>query len=146
MKSEELPDDLRVAAAAGTVKPNDVTGASPSWTWAAGGAVSTIADLAAWARALGDGSLLDPTWQRRRLDSVQSTNPGAPAAAGYGLGIAKFGPMYGHTGELPGYQAFTGYDPNKKITLSVWANLNAAPDGRPPASSIAQEVIGTLYS
>jgi len=146
MKSEELPDDLRVAAAAGTLKPNDVTGASPSWTWAAGGAVSTIADLATWARALGDGSLLDPPWQRRRLDSVQSTNPGAPAAAGYGLGIAKFGPMYGHTGELPGYQTFTAYDPEKRITLSVWANLNAAPDGRPPASSIAQEVIGTLYS
>jgi D-alanyl-D-alanine carboxypeptidase len=54
--------------------------------------------------------------------------------------------MYGHTGELPGFQTFTAYDPDKKITLTTWANLNAAPDGRAPASTIAQELIGTLYS
>lgn len=146
MQSEALPQELVVAATAGELRPNDVTDASPSWTWAAGGAISTVTDLAVWARALGDGTLLNPTWQRRRLDSVQPINPGSPASPGYGLGIAKFGPMYGHTGELPGFQTFTAYDPDKKITLTTWANLNAAPDGRAPASTIAQELIGTLYS
>ena len=54
--------------------------------------------------------------------------------------------MYGHTGGGPGYQTFTGYDPDKKITLLVWANVLSAPDGREPASIIAEEMVGTLYS
>lgn len=145
MNSEALPADQLAAAKAGTLKPHDVTDLSPSWTWAAGMGISTAADLATWARALSDGRLLDPTWQRRRLDSVQSTDPGSPSAAGYGLGIAKFGPMYGHTGELPGFQSFAGHDPERQRTLVVWANLNAAPDGRPPASTIAQQLLGKLY-
>ncbi|GEL16200.1 serine hydrolase domain-containing protein [Pseudonocardia asaccharolytica] len=145
MSSEALPPDQLAAAQAGTIRPHDVTDASPSWTWAAGGAISTAADLATWGRALSDGTLLNPMWQRKRLESVQPTNPGSPAAPGYGLAIAKFGPVYGHTGELPGFQSFTAYDPDRKVTVVVWANLNAAPDGRPPASTIAQKLIGTLY-
>jgi D-alanyl-D-alanine carboxypeptidase len=147
MQGEGLPPDQRPDALSGRLKPNDVTGENPSWTWAAGGAVSTVGDLATWATALGEGSLLDPTWQRRRLDSVQPIAPNAPPSAPlYGLGIARFGPMYGHTGELPGYQSFTGFDPDKKITLAVWANINAAPDGRAVASTIAQQLIGKIYS
>lgn len=146
MNSEALPLDQQAAARAGTLKPHDVTDWSPSWTWAAGGAISTAADLATWATALGDGTLLNPTWQRRRLDSIRPTNPSSPSGAGYGLGIAMFGPMYGHTGELPGFQSFAAVDPDRKRTLVVWANLNAAPDGRPPASTIAQKLIGKLYA
>ncbi|HJT02854.1 MAG TPA: serine hydrolase domain-containing protein [Pseudonocardiaceae bacterium] len=146
MNSEALPLDQQAAARAGTLKPHDVTDWSPSWTWAAGGAISTAADLATWATALADGTLLNPTWQRRRLDSIRPTNPSSPSAAGYGLGIAMFGPMYGHTGELPGFQSFAAVDPDRKRTLVVWANLNAAPDGRAPASTIAQKLIGKLYA
>jgi D-alanyl-D-alanine carboxypeptidase len=146
LDTETLPPDQLAAAEAGTLKPNDVTDASPSWTWAAGGAISTAADLATWGRALSDGTLLNPTWQRRRLDSVRSTNPGSASAAGYGLAIGKFGPMYGHTGELPGFQSFTGHDPDRTTTLTVWTNLKAAPDGRAPAATIAQQLIGTLYA
>jgi D-alanyl-D-alanine carboxypeptidase len=81
-----LPDELRVAAVTGTLKPNDVTNDNPSWAWAAGALVSTIPDLAIWARALVDGSLLNPTWQRRLLDSVQPVNqPLAPGLTGYGF-------------------------------------------------------------
>jgi D-alanyl-D-alanine carboxypeptidase len=145
--SAVLPPDQQAAARAGTLKPHDVTNVNPSWAWAAGGAISTAADVASWGRALGDGTLLNPTWQRRRLDSVQPTVPGTGSATspGYGLAIAKFGPVYGHTGELPGFQSFTGYDPERKITVAVWANLNAAPDGRAPASTIAQRLIATIY-
>jgi CubicO group peptidase (beta-lactamase class C family) len=145
MKSEALSPDQQAAAKAGTLKPHDVTDSTPSWAWAAGGAISTVADLATWATALSDGTLLNATWQRKRLDSVQSTNPGSPAAAGYGLAIGKFGQLYGHTGELPGFQSFTGHDPDRKITVTVWTNLNAAPDGRAPATTIAQQLIGKIY-
>jgi D-alanyl-D-alanine carboxypeptidase len=146
LDTEALPPDQQAAARAGTLKPNDVTDASPSWTWAAGGAISTSADLATWVRALSDGTLLNPAWQRRRLESVRSTDPANPTAAGYGLGIARFGPMYGHTGELPGFQSFAGHDPDRGITLTVWTNLKAAPDGQPPAATIARQLIGTLYT
>ena len=90
--------------------------------------------------------MLNPTWQRRRLDSIQSVDPAAPAAPGYGLGIAKFGPMYVHTGEMPGFQSFCGYDPERRIALAVWASLNAAPDGLAVASTISQRLIGQIYS
>ncbi|HEY0576788.1 MAG TPA: serine hydrolase domain-containing protein [Pseudonocardia sp.] len=146
MNGEGLPPDQQPAAFAGRTKPNDVTDENPSWTWAAGGGISTIANLATWATAMGDGTLLNPTWQRRRLESIQPIDPANPASLGYGMGIAKFGPMYGHTGELPGFQAFCGYDPDRKTTLAVWANLNAAPDGRAVASTIAQQLIGVLYA
>jgi D-alanyl-D-alanine carboxypeptidase len=76
---------------------------------------------------------------------VQSTDPSNPGAASYGLGIAHFGALYGHTGELPGFQAFAGYDPAKQVTLVIWANLSASPDGRPPASTIAGQLIGKIY-
>jgi D-alanyl-D-alanine carboxypeptidase len=146
MHGQGLPPDQRPAAFAGQIKPNDVTDENPSWAWAAGGGVSTAADLATWATGMGDGTLLNPTWQRKRLESIRPVDPANPAAPGYGLGIAKFGPMYGHTGELPGFQTFCGYDPDRKTTLAVWANLNAAPDGRAVASTIAQQLIGVLYS
>ena len=58
----------------------------------------------------------------------------------------KIGPMYGHIGTIPGYQTFTGYDPDKKNTLLVWANLSATSDVRLPANIIAEEAVHTLYS
>lgn len=146
MDGEGLPPEQREAAYSGQLKPNDVTDENPSWTWAAGGGISTIRDLATWATALTDGSLLDPAWQRRRLDSIQPVDPANPNSPGYGLGLARFGPMYGHTGELPGYQSFCGSDPRRRNTLAVWANLNAAPDGHAVASTIAQQLIGQIYA
>ncbi len=140
-----LPAAEQAAAEAGTLLPNDVTDENPSWGWSAGAALSTIGDLATWVTALVDGHLLNPEWQRRRLASVQSTDPTNPDAAGYGWAIARFGPMYGHTGELPGFQSFAGRDPDQRITLVVWANLNSAPDGRPVATTIARDLLATIY-
>jgi D-alanyl-D-alanine carboxypeptidase len=140
-----VPPDQLAAAQAGTLKPNDVTDQNPSWAWSAGAAISTAEDLAIWVKALGDGALLNPTWQMKRLGSLQPTDPSDPAAASYGLGIARFGALYGHTGELPGFQSFTGYDQATQVTLVIWANLTASPDGRPPASAIAQQIVGKIY-
>jgi len=48
-----------------------------------------------------NGKLLDAGLQQQRLDSVIPTNPENPDRASYGWGIAKFGKLYGHTGEVP---------------------------------------------
>ena len=61
-------------------------------------------------------------------------------------GLARFGPMFGHTGELPGYNAFMGHDPVKDVTLVVWTNLGPAPGGQGPAVEIARALIGRLYA
>src|SRR5690606_14989764 len=110
-----------------------------------GAGISTAADLSAWVQALVDGTLLDPGLQEQRMNSVQSTDPSNPQAPGYGWGIAKMGPMYGHTGELPGYNSFMGSDPENDVTLVVWANLAPGVDGRDPASTIAKNVIDRMY-
>jgi D-alanyl-D-alanine carboxypeptidase len=146
LHSEELPARQRAAAEAGRLKPRDVTIANPSWAGAAGAAISTAEDLARWVKAMGDGSVLNRRWQRRRLDSVRPTGPSNPNAASYGLAIAKFGQLYGHTGELPGFQTFAAYDPARKLTVVVWTNLKASPRGRPCAATIARQVIGRLYA
>ncbi|GAA3690057.1 serine hydrolase domain-containing protein [Arthrobacter ginkgonis] len=144
LSSARLPADLLAKAQAGTLLPNDVTNANPSWTWAAGQGVSTAADLATWAEALAGGRLLDAQTQRMRLDSVRPVDPADPNGAQYGLGLAKFGNLYGHTGELPGFNSFAGHDPDTKVTLVVWTNLAPAADGRDPAATIARNVLGAL--
>jgi D-alanyl-D-alanine carboxypeptidase len=118
------------AAKAGTLLAHDVTGENPSWGWSAGAAIFTIEDLAKWAKALGAGELLDARWQQIRLDSIRPTVEDNPDAAGCGYGIARLGPLLGHTGELPGFNTFMRYDPTTRVTLVVWTNLNAAPDAR----------------
>lgn len=141
-----LPADMQAAAKEGTLAPNDVTNVNPSWAWSAGAGISTAEDLATWAEALADGKVLDADMQSERIASITSTDPSNPEAAGYGWGIAKMGPMYGHTGELPGYNSFMGSDPENDVTLIVWANLAPAADGHDPATTIARGLIETMYA
>jgi D-alanyl-D-alanine carboxypeptidase len=140
-----LPNDMQVAARAGTLAPGDYTEANPSWGWAAGAGISTANDLVAWVEALVSGKLLNPDLQARRLASVLPIEPSNPNSASYGWAIAKFGNLYGHTGELPGYNSFMGHDPVNRVTLVVWANLAPTVDGRDPATAIARALIGLLY-
>ena len=71
-------------------------------------------------------------------------DPGA--TAGYGMALARFGPLYGHTGELPGYNSFMGHDPQRNATVVVWATDAPAVDGRAPATELAKLIIGELYA
>ena len=77
---------------------------------------------------------------------MRPIDPNNPNSAGYGWGIAKFGNLYGHTGELPGYNSFMGHDPVNGVTLVVWTNLAPTVDGSDPATTIARELIGLLYA
>ena len=142
----DLPPDMQAAARAGTIAPGDQTDANPSWGWAAGAGISTANDLVTWVRALVRGGLLNADLQSRRLASVRPIDPGNPMSAGYGWGIAKFGPMFGHTGELPGYNSFMGHDPMRDVTLVIWTNLAPSVDGRDPATAIARELIFMIYA
>jgi D-alanyl-D-alanine carboxypeptidase len=143
--SQVLPEAQQAAARAGTLRPYDQTNVNPSWAWTAGAGISTAGDLARFVSALVGGGLLAAPLQRQRLDSVQPRDPSDPASPGYGYALAQFGPMYGHTGELPGYNSFMGYDPVRQTTVVTWTNLNAAPDGRACAIELARATIEQLY-
>jgi D-alanyl-D-alanine carboxypeptidase len=95
---------------------------------------------------LVSGKLLNADLQARRLASVSPIDPSDPNTASYGWGIAKFGNLYGHAGELPGYNSFMGHDPVNGVTLVVWVNLAPTVDGRLPAQTIAAALIRLLYA
>jgi D-alanyl-D-alanine carboxypeptidase len=140
-----LPDEMQADARAGRLVPTDQTYANPSWGWAAGAGISTASDLIVWVQALVTGELLDADLQAKRLASVLPIDPNNPNSASYGWGIAKFGHLYGHTGELPGYNTFMGHDPIHDVTLVVWTNLAPTIDGRDPATTMAATLINMLY-
>ncbi len=132
-------------ALAGTLLPNNETDANPSWTWTAGGAISTVDDMKTYVEALVGGGLLDAQTQKLRLDSLQSTDPGNPAAAGYGLGIAQVGPLIGHDGQIPGYMTFMGHDPTTGLTVVILTNLATVPTGEGSALTILKSLLPIFY-
>jgi D-alanyl-D-alanine carboxypeptidase len=144
-KTNVLSPEKQAAAREGTLAPLDVTNTNPSWAWSAGAGISTTDDLATYVQALVGGGLLSPTLQQTRLDSIQPIDPADPQGRGYGLALARFGPFHGHTGELPGFNTFAGYDPDRGNTIVVWTSLAPSPDGRDPAAQMARTIIGELY-
>ena len=143
---EALSPDRIAAIDAGSVQPRDTTNDNPSWTSSAGQGISTANDLATWVRALVRGDLLDADTQTVRMDSVQPTDPDNPSSAGYGYGLAQMGPMFGHIGEMPGYNSFMGYDPVNDLTMVVWANMAPGTDGSAPAAALAGSLAKALYA
>jgi D-alanyl-D-alanine carboxypeptidase len=137
-----LPADDQRRAYDGSLLPNDNTDLNPSWAWAAGAVISTAGDLVAYVQRLVEGGLLSDDLQRRRMESVRPT--GQPGTAEYGWALAKFGPMYGHDGSLPGFQSFMGHDPQQGNTLVVLTNLTSAPDGVETANELAKAIIKVL--
>ncbi|WP_232497160.1 serine hydrolase domain-containing protein [Agromyces humatus] len=132
-------------ARAGTLVPNDVTDINPSSGWAAAAGISTTDELARYVKALVGGDLLSEEMQQLRLDSVRPIDPDNPDSPAYGLAIVKYGQLYGHTGEVPGYNSFMGYDPERDITVIAWANMISGPDGRLTGAVLSQAVIDELY-
>ncbi|MFY2786894.1 serine hydrolase domain-containing protein [Rhodococcus sp. MALMAid1271] len=145
LSSVALSNAEATAARAGSELPSDVTNLNPSWIWAAGGSISTAADVASYARSLvGSSDPIGDELQRQRLASVE---PRAvePSEIEYGLGLESFGPMIGHDGAIPGYQSFMGHDPDRNITVVVLCNLRDGVSGGRPANEIAYNIIRSLY-
>jgi D-alanyl-D-alanine carboxypeptidase len=141
-----LPAAEQARARSGTLRPGDYTDLNPSWAWAAGAAISTVDDLATYVEALVGGGLLSDELQQQRLASVVPVQPTDPESAGYGLALARFGPMLGHDGSLPGFQSFMGHDPDAGTTLVIVTTLQAGPAGEQPANQLAKALIPELYA
>jgi D-alanyl-D-alanine carboxypeptidase len=141
--------EVQDAARAGTLLPKDYTGVNHSFAAAAGGVISTADDLATWIKALVAGHVLDPTYQRRWLDSLQPEDPSKPEGQKYGYGIAQLSwgsnTIHFHGGETPGYNSKISYDPANDMTLIVWTNLTVSLDDQQTANTLWVKVLDHIY-
>jgi D-alanyl-D-alanine carboxypeptidase len=137
----DLPDGIRF------VGPEhdghaDVTGINPNWAGAAGGVVSTAHDWDRFLTALLSGRLLPPA-QLRQMKTMVPVDPAHPSAGSYGLGLAQLdtpcGPVYGHTGGIPGYRSdlFTDSTGSRSVEVFVLEQQGLAE----PALGAAQQAL-----
>ncbi len=103
----------------------DVTGLTPAETFSTAGAiVSTVSDMATFAKQLATGDLVRPETQMARTQFTEVTNrPGLE----YGLGIIRIGHWIGHwighAGDVAGYSNMVFYLPERDATVVVAVNL-----------------------
>ncbi|WP_281874670.1 serine hydrolase domain-containing protein [Nocardia sputorum] len=98
----------------------DVTArTTPALAGAAGTMVSTISDLADYARMLGRGDLLKPETFRARTQFAGDLR--------YGLGVMEYGRWIGHSGAVPGYTTHLGYLPERDVGVVVAVNEFSSP-------------------
>jgi D-alanyl-D-alanine carboxypeptidase len=151
LADDPYPADMQAAAQAGTLQPVDYTNQNSSYATAAGGAISTADDLAAWMKALVSGKVFNADYHQQWLTSLQPEDPAAPDGQKYGYGISyqRFSPsaaMFYHGGELPGFNSFMGYDPDNDVALVIWTNLTLSPDGRTTAHAMLPTVLDEIYA
>ena len=142
----------------------DIAGAPPSligkampplaltWAQAAGGIVSSLADMTTWDRALYTGRLLPPR-QQHQLESLVSEATGKPIRrttladpAGYGLGIQQgFNPQTGiiwdYEGQAFGARVLHLYLPRTGLLIAVAANSSATNDDLPDLSGAVYQTL-----
>ncbi|MGI9164498.1 MAG: serine hydrolase domain-containing protein [Mycobacterium sp.] len=120
---------------------------NPSWTFTAGGMISTLDDMRVWTEALGTGGgLISEEMQREREASATSTVPPNTPELAYGLGFFTDRGWWGHNGALPGYTSYAAHHPARKTSVVVFVNSDiGTPDQpTPPADLLAYDLIGTL--
>lgn len=102
-------------------------------TWAAGGIISTPAQLAKWGFELYDANGDAVTSSVRTI--IKNSAPGDDTY-GYGVGYDDFtyddgtiGGLYGHGGSAPGYKNVMRYEKNQRITVVIMTNSNNSVTG-----------------
>jgi D-alanyl-D-alanine carboxypeptidase len=104
----------------------DITDYNPSLAWAAGNMVSNVADLARFFRALLGGRLL-PGELLAEMKTPIEIEPGY----GYGLGLevsdGPCGPLFGHSGSIPGFTDIVHNSEDGRHQVAVMLNADAIP-------------------
>lgn len=103
------------------------------WSWASGGVVSTPDDLVRFIGAHAAGTLVRPPVHaaqfRFRPGGSEPPGPGTNAA---GLGIfrydTRYGRVFGHTGNTPGYTQFAAGTRDGRRAVAVSATAQITPE------------------
>ncbi|HEX6126585.1 MAG TPA: serine hydrolase domain-containing protein [Pyrinomonadaceae bacterium] len=112
----------------------------PSQPFAAGAIVSTPADLAKWAVAVGEGKLLKKTSWDEAFASAKLAD-GKPANYGFGWQVGRMGETgyIGHGGGIAGFGSFIVRFPAENLSVVVLANTTSG-----ASQELAFEIAG-LY-
>ncbi|MFW6214388.1 MAG: serine hydrolase domain-containing protein [Alkalispirochaetaceae bacterium] len=94
-----------------------------SWAWAAGGLVSTAAEMSRFIAALFDGRLISTELLEQEL-----VEPALLREGGIGLRRVTVGGVafVGNTGGMPGFEAFLLYSPEAQLAVAASANRSEA--------------------
>ncbi len=98
----------------------------PSWAWAAGAIVSTLADIKIYLKALTEGTMISKESQTERL-KWGLDKPGIK----YGFAMFELGDgYYGHNGSYPGFHNISVHSPKTGVTVIIFYNTqsNRSPD------------------
>jgi D-alanyl-D-alanine carboxypeptidase len=125
-----------------SVGPVDATNWNPPPYWSAGAGISTLRDLAIWAKAYGTGALLKPATYREQIALLPNST--------YGLGIAESPRGFlRHDGAVPGYSSIIGYSPELGTTIVVLLNNEITPNtllvSALPVTNLAAIIQQALY-
>ncbi|MET9173389.1 serine hydrolase domain-containing protein [Streptomyces misionensis] len=120
----DLPEGVGFAGPERSGDNIDTSAIDPSWSWAAGGMVSTARDWQTFLTALNSGKLLPKAQMKQMRTTVNAPEEGG----GYGLGLMKVntacGTVWGHTGGLPGYSSEIYTDASGRRSVAVLTNTN----------------------
>lgn len=101
----------------------DETDWNPSWGNAAGDMISTVDDIAAFTRALGQGKLITPEMKKQRDDGLPASTEGVGAR--YGLAYELHpGGWQGHNGRIAGWTTYPYHLPEKDMTIVLSINTS----------------------
>jgi CubicO group peptidase (beta-lactamase class C family) len=101
----------------------DVTNWNGSQGWAGGSIVSTVEDMAKYAKGLSDGSVFKNPASLTQLTAFGDGQVGPFSGYGLGVGIWSQDPFaWGHAGQTPGFQSLFIIYPEKNTQLVFFAN------------------------
>ncbi|MCK4408181.1 MAG: beta-lactamase family protein [Bacteroidales bacterium] len=89
-----------------------------SWAGPAGGMISDIFELSAYAEALSGGYFLSDTLQNHRINCHEISGSDKK----YGMGIFSYDNFYGHNGGYPGFTSLMMNSPDRNCTIIIWYN------------------------
>ncbi|WP_446044768.1 serine hydrolase domain-containing protein [Streptomyces olivaceus] len=120
----DLPEGVGFAGPERPEDNVDTSAIDPSWSWAAGGMVSTAQDWQRFQTALISGELLPEAQLKQMRTTVDAPEEGG----GYGLGLMRVdtscGTVWGHTGGLPGYSSEVYTDASGRRSVAVLTSTN----------------------
>jgi D-alanyl-D-alanine carboxypeptidase len=118
----------------------DVSNYSAAWTGAAGNLYATLDDLGRAAKPIAMGELLDDAGRAELHDWMKTPYPGVE----YGFMMYRRDGGVGHTGDVPGFNAYMVYVPQLRSSVVALTNLSNNADGTMPADELAKLAIDEL--
>ncbi len=105
----------------------DVTFWSPSWVPNAGNGTSNLDDMAVWAKAIAEGTVLTPESHELQLAPETAGLGPMTAESYYAMATVVAGGWVGSNPQVDGYSGIVAYHPEQELTVVVFATIG--PDG-----------------